>query len=69
MSEVVTLDARGTEVVALHTAVARLEKRVAILGAVVRLLVTLIRVSGATLAGPRASGFDQASGTSRGGWR
>jgi len=57
--EVVTLDARDTEIVALHADVARLEKRVAILATVVRLIVTLVRVSGVTLAGvrvPSASG-------------
>ncbi|MFK7991875.1 MAG: hypothetical protein AB8I08_38010 [Sandaracinaceae bacterium] len=59
MSEVVTLDARDTQIVALYAEVACLEKRVAVLTTVVRLLVTLVRVSGATLAGvrvPSASG-------------
>ncbi|MFK7991242.1 MAG: DDE-type integrase/transposase/recombinase [Sandaracinaceae bacterium] len=57
--DVVTVDARDTEIVSLHAHVARLEKRVAVLATVVRLLVTLIRVSGAKLAGvrvPSASG-------------
>ena len=53
VSEVVTLDARDTEMVALHADVARLEKRVAILATVARLLVTLVRVSGTALAGLR----------------
>ncbi|MFK7991378.1 MAG: transposase [Sandaracinaceae bacterium] len=57
--DVVTLDARDTEVVVLHADVARLEKRVALLGTVVRLLVTLVRVSQMSLSGvrvPSASG-------------
>ncbi|MFK7991911.1 MAG: hypothetical protein AB8I08_38195, partial [Sandaracinaceae bacterium] len=56
VSEVVTLDARDTEIVALYAEVARLEKRAAVLATVVRLLVTLVRVSGATLAGVRVPG-------------
>lgn len=57
--DVVTLGARDTEVVALHADVARLEKRIAILAAVVRLLVTLVRVTQLSLSGvriPNASG-------------
>jgi transposase InsO family protein len=53
VAEVVTLDGRDAEVVELHAKVARLEKKNAILAAVVRLLVTLVRVTGTTLADAR----------------
>ena len=59
IAEVVTLDGRDTEFVALHADVAKLEKKITILAAVVRLLVTLFRVTGVTLLGvriPDASG-------------
>ena len=49
VAEVVTLDQRDTEFVELHATVAKLEKKVAVLTAVVRLLVTLVRVAGITL--------------------
>ena len=42
VADVVTLDARDAEIIELHTKVAKLEKRTAILAAVVRLLVTLV---------------------------
>lgn len=53
VAEVVTLDARDTEIVELHATVAKLDKKVAMLTAVVRLLVTLVRVAGTTLAETR----------------
>jgi putative transposase len=53
VADVVTLDVRDAEVVELHAKVARLEKKNAILAAVVRLLVTLVRVTGTTLADAR----------------
>ena len=46
VAEVVTLDERDTEIVDLHANVAKLEKKAAILAAAVRLLVTLVRVTG-----------------------
>ncbi len=52
-AEVVTLDDRDTEIVEFHATIAKLEKKVAILTAVVRLLVTLVRVAGTTLAETR----------------
>ncbi len=52
VAEVVTLDARDTEIVELHVTVARLEKKVAILTAVVGLLAALVRVAGITLQRP-----------------
>ena len=59
VAEVVTLNEADAAIVELHWRIAKLEKRVGILVAVVRLLVTLVRVSGATLAEtrvPTASG-------------
>jgi len=53
VADVVRLDVRDAEVIELHADVAKLEKRVAVLAAVVRLLVTLVRVTGVTLLGER----------------
>ena len=53
VAEVVTLDQRDSEFIELHAAVAKLEKKVAVLTAVVRLLVTLVRVAGITLGQTR----------------
>ena len=59
VTEVVTLNEADAACVELHARIAKLEKKVAVLAAVVRLLVTFARVSGATLAEarvPTASG-------------
>ncbi|HJL16052.1 MAG TPA: hypothetical protein RMH99_10360 [Sandaracinaceae bacterium LLY-WYZ-13_1] len=53
VGDVVTLDARDTELVELHAQVAKLEKKVSNLSAVVRLLVTLVRVTGMSLGETR----------------
>ena len=53
VGDVVTLDARDTELVELHAQVAKLEQKVSVLRAVVRLLVTLVRVTGMSLVDTR----------------
>ncbi len=53
VAEVVALDQRDSEFIELHAAVAKLEKKVAVLTAAVRLLVTLVRVAGITLGQTR----------------
>lgn len=50
LAKVVALAERDDELIELHATVSKLERKVAILTAVVRLLVTMVRVTGVTLS-------------------